>query len=105
LEQNLRAIVERSRAAGAKVLLAGLMLPPSYGPEYAAAFAAVYPRLARELDVPLLPFLLEGVAGRGELNLPDGIHPNAAGHARMARLVAPRVKQALRAGAPGGTAP
>jgi acyl-CoA thioesterase I len=88
IEANLRQIVQRARAAGAEVLLVGIQVPPSYGDAYARAFAAIYPRLAAELDVPLLPFLLEGVAGRPELNLPDGIHPNDAGHRRIAAVVA-----------------
>lgn len=88
IASNLRAIVERARAAGAEVLLAGMKIPPNYGPEYAAGFEAIFPELARELEVELVPFLLEGVAARPELNLPDGIHPNAAGHEIVARTVA-----------------
>jgi acyl-CoA thioesterase-1 len=88
IEANLRALVARSRAAGARVLLVGMRMPINYGPDYTHGFAAIYPRLARELGVPLLPFLLEGVAARPELNLPDGIHPNARGHEVVARGVA-----------------
>jgi acyl-CoA thioesterase-1 len=95
VEENLRLIVEQSQRAGVQVLLVGLRIPPSYGSDYAEGFAALYPRLARELDVPLVPFLLEGVAGDPELNLPDGIHPNAEGHRRIAELVAPRVAALL----------
>jgi acyl-CoA thioesterase I len=87
-EANLRRIIEGARAAGARVLLAGMQLPPSYGPEYVAEFAAIYPRLAAEYDVPLIDFLLAGVAARPELNLPDGIHPNAEGQRIVARMVA-----------------
>jgi acyl-CoA thioesterase-1 len=88
VESNLRAIVERSRAAGARVVLAGMRIPTNYGPEYTRDFHALYPRLAQELGVPLIPFLLEGVAARPELNLPDGIHPNARGYEIVARTVA-----------------
>lgn len=88
LERNLRRIVERSLAADARVLLAGMRMPPNYGAEYTGRFEAVYPKLADELDVPLLPFLLEGVGARPELNLPDGLHPNAEGQRAIARLVA-----------------
>ena len=95
IEENLRRIVEASREAGARVLLVGIQVPPSYGSDYAGQFARMYPRLAEELDVPLLPFLLEGVAGRGELNLGDGLHPNAAGHRRIADLMAPQVAAVL----------
>jgi acyl-CoA thioesterase-1 len=95
VEANLRTIVARSRAAGARVLLVGLRVPPSLGGDYAREFAALYPRLARELDVPLVPFLLEGVAGDPDLNLPDGIHPNADGQRRVAAVVRPHLERLL----------
>ena len=95
VEANLRQIVERSRAAGARVLLVGLRVPPSLGGDYARQFADLYPRLARELDVPLVPFLLEGVAGDPNLNLPDGIHPNAEGQRRVAAVVRPHLERLL----------
>ncbi len=94
-EANLRAIVSRTRAAGVGVLLVGIQVPPNYGPDYARRFAAVFPRLAGELDVPLVPFLLEGVAGEPALNLPDGIHPTAQGHERLAANVMPYLEEAL----------
>ena len=86
-EANLREIVSKSRAAGADVLLLGMLVPPNYGPEYAGQFKDLYPRLARELGVPLVPFLLEGVGGDPRLNLPDGIHPTPEGHQIVARNV------------------
>lgn len=98
-EANLRAIVERARAAGARVLLLGMLLPPNYGPEYTERFEALYPRLARELGVPLVPFLLAGVAAEPELNLPDGIHPNAAGQRILAANVLPALEPLVRAAA------
>ena len=88
LERNLRRIVERSRAGGARVVLAGIRMPPNYGADYKRRFDAVYPRLAEELGVPFLPFLLEGVGANPDLNLPDGLHPNAEGQRAIARLVA-----------------
>lgn len=91
-EENLRKIVQKSRDAGASVLLLGMLIPPNYGPEYVAQFREVYPRLAKELNVPLVPFLLEGVGGDPKLNLPDGIHPTAEGHQRIARTVLPYLK-------------
>ncbi len=87
-EENLRRIVERSRASGAGVLLLGMRMPPNYG-GYATDFEAIYARLAEELDVPLVPFLLEGVGGDPALNLPDGIHPNEEGQRRVAENVTP----------------
>jgi acyl-CoA thioesterase I len=94
-EANLRAIVERSRAAGARVLLVGMQIPPNYGPDYAGAFRDLYPRLARELGVPRVPFLLAGVGGEPGLNLPDGLHPNAEGHRRVAATVLPYLREVL----------
>lgn len=95
IEANLRSIVERSRAAGSSVLLAGMQMPPNYGPEYTRGFRELYPRLARELAVPLIPFLLDGVAAVPELNQADGIHPTAEGHRRMAALVVDPVAREL----------
>jgi acyl-CoA thioesterase-1 len=94
-ERNLRQIVERARSEGVEVLLIGMLAPPNYGPEFTREFGAIYPRLARQLDVPLVPFLLAGVAGRPELNLPDGMHPTAEGHAVLARTLLPHLREAL----------
>ena len=90
-ERNLRAILDRAKHEGTRVVLAGLQLPENYGPEYRAAFARIFPRLAKEYRVPLLPFLLEGVAMDPRLNQADGIHPNAEG----ARIVADHAWAAL----------
>jgi acyl-CoA thioesterase-1 len=89
IEDNLRQIVRRARAAGARVVLAGMKMPPNYGPDYTRDFAALYARLARELDLPFIPFLLAGVAADPALNQPDGIHPTAEGQRKIADLVAP----------------
>ena len=84
LERNLRAILDRARAAGTRVVLAGAMLPENYGRDYREAFQRVFPRLAREYRTGFLPFLLQGVAMDPALNQDDGIHPNAAGERRVA---------------------
>ncbi len=86
-ESNLRTIVERATTAGVRVLLAGMLIPPNYGQDYTEQFAGIYPRLAEEFGVPLIPFLLEGVAADPELNLDDGIHPNAEGQRIVAETV------------------
>ncbi len=86
-ESNLRAIVTRSREAGAAVLLCGMRVPESMGAGFATSFREVYPRIATDLDVPLVPFLLDGVALEPDLNLPDGIHPNPEGQRRLAATV------------------
>ena len=96
-EGNLRSIVQRSRDAGARVLLVGMRIPPNYGPDYAGDFAALFPRLAEELDVPLVPFLLEGVGGEADLNQGDGIHPTAEGQRILAVNVEPHLVPLVRA--------
>lgn len=95
-EANLRQIIERTRRAGTCVLLVGMKVPPSLGPAYVQRFDAIYPRLSRELDVPLVPFLLTGVAGRPELNQADGIHPTARGQALAAENVLPFLETMVR---------
>jgi acyl-CoA thioesterase-1 len=96
IERNLREIVTQARLAGARVLLLGMQIPPNYGPDYTSAFAAIYPRIARDLQVPLVPFLLAGVGGVAELNQADGIHPTAAGQVKVAANVKPFLEQLLR---------
>jgi acyl-CoA thioesterase-1 len=96
MRDNLVAIVRRLRAAGAAVLLAGMQAPPNYGPEYSRAFAAVFPDVARATGVPLMPFLLDGVAGDPRLNQPDGIHPTAEGQRVIAERLWPHLRPLLR---------
>ncbi len=81
LKGNLAQMIELSLEHGASVLLAGMQIPPNYGGAYTRALANVYPELAARYDVPLVPFLLDGVALNSELMQSDGIHPNAAGQA------------------------
>jgi acyl-CoA thioesterase-1 len=88
-ESNLDAILRRCLGSGARVLLVGMKIPPSYGDDYARGFEAIFGRLASRHGVPLMPFLLEGVAAVPDLNQPDGIHPNAEGHRRVATHVTP----------------
>ena len=95
IERNLRSLIEKVRAAGATPLLLGVRLPPSYGAEYVAGFEAIYPRLAAELKVRLVPFFMQGVAGVPELNLEDGLHPTRAGHERLADNVEPALRETL----------
>lgn len=97
-ERNLREIVVRATASGSRVVLCGMLIPTNYGPEYQTGFGKLFFRLARELPVEHVPFLLEGVAGVPELNLEDGVHPNAEGQKLLARNVLPAVLAALDAG-------
>lgn len=94
-EAGLREIVEKTQEAGVRVLLVGMRVPSARDPAYGHRFADLYPRVAADARVPLVPFLLEGVAGRPELNFPDGIHPTAAGHERLAENVRPHLERLL----------
>lgn len=96
VERNLRSLIERAREAGARVLLLGMRLPENYG-EYAEQFAAVYERLAEEYELEFVPYFMRGVGGVPELNLPDGLHPTAKGHERLADTVEPALQRALKA--------
>ncbi len=87
IETNLRRIVERVRAAGARVLLLAARLPPNYGAAYAGGFDSLFGRVAKDLDVACVPYFMEGVAGRPSMNLQDGIHPTPEGHERLAENV------------------
>lgn len=87
LKKNIEELVTISKKNGIKVLLAGMKMPPNYGADYRKRFDQVYTEVAKKEKVPLIPFLLEGVGGRPELNLADGIHPNEKGHAKIVRNV------------------
>ena len=78
-KENLTKMVQLSRAAGARVLLVGIRIPPNYGPRYANEFADLYPGIAKQYGLPLVPFLLEKVALDPSLMQDDGLHPNARG--------------------------
>ena len=95
-EAALRRILEEGRAAGMPLLLVGARISPErHGVAHARRFEEIYPRLAAELKVALVPDLLNGVAGRPELLFPDALHPNAAGHARLAETVRPHLALVL----------
>ncbi|QXI40167.1 arylesterase [Pseudomonas xantholysinigenes] len=95
LQQNLAAMIDQSRKAGAKVLLLGMRLPPNYGVRYTTAFAQVYEQLAADKKVPLVPFFLEGVGGVPELMQADGIHPAASAQQRLLENAWPAIKPLL----------
>jgi len=96
LKSDLGAIVQRLRQSGAVVYLAGMDLPSNFGADYRRDFRALYPAVAAEHKVDLMPFLLDGVAGRPGLNLSDGVHPNAEGQrvvaASVERFLLPRLR-------------
>jgi acyl-CoA thioesterase I len=92
---NLGKIIERSNAAGAKVVLAGMMIPPNYGLRYGQEFRDMYGVLAKKHGVPLVPFLLDKVALDPKLMQQDGIHPNAQGQPRILENLWPHLKPLL----------
>lgn len=87
--KNLQAIIERAKKKypQMQIVVAGMQIPPNMGPEYTAEFRALFPALAKKNSAALIPFLLEGVGGVPELNLPDGIHPTSQGHKIVAENV------------------
>ncbi|WP_127136894.1 arylesterase [Flagellimonas oceanensis] len=93
-EQNLKSMVDtvQSKLPGAKIILAGMKIPPNMGPEYTSKFESIFPELADSEDIKLIPFLLENVAGIPELNQGDGIHPTVEGQ----KLVAQNVWEVLQ---------
>jgi acyl-CoA thioesterase-1 len=89
VEQNLSSIIERARARRIAVLLCGMETPPAHGWEYTLDFHRLFPRLAANYEIPLVPFLLQDVALVPDMNGPDGIHPNVSGAQRIAETLWP----------------
>jgi acyl-CoA thioesterase-1 len=102
VERRLATMIERAQARGIAVLLCGMETPPRRGWSYTLAFHEIYPRLAARYRVPLVPFLLEGVALIAGMNGPDGVHPNATGAQRIADNVWPYLEPLLRSSVPTG---
>jgi acyl-CoA thioesterase-1 len=96
-KRNLERIIERLQQASVAVILAGMKLPPNYGTEYTKAFEAIYPALARQYRLKLIPFFLDGIAGSTQFNQADGIHPTAEGYRviveRLLSQVTPLLKR------------
>lgn len=97
IRENISKAVEMLKQSNITVVLAGMQIVQNLGPEYTNEFAAVYPEVAAEHGVPLIPFLLENVAGEPSRNQADAIHPNEAGHAIIAETVYPSILQAVSA--------
>ncbi|WP_259756020.1 arylesterase [Pseudomonas sp. GCEP-101] len=95
LQQNLNAMVQQSRQAGAKVVLLGMRLPPNYGQRYTDAFAQVFQSVASEQKIALVPFFLDGVGGVQDMMQADGIHPAVAAQPRLLDNVWPTLKPLL----------
>jgi acyl-CoA thioesterase-1 len=95
-KRNLADMIDQLQAGGAKVALAGITLPPDYGPDYVTNFNAMYPALAKKYRVPLLPFLLKDVYGvPGDIQ-DDGIHPTAQGNLQVAANIAQFIEPMLK---------
>ena len=92
---NLARMVQLSQGAGARVLLVGMRIPPNYGQRYTEEFARIFPELASQYHVPLVPFLLQGVALDPARMQPDGMHPNATGEAPVLDTLWPYLKPML----------
>jgi acyl-CoA thioesterase-1 len=91
-ESNLRQIIRQFQEAGTTVVLAGMRLPPNYGQDYTGRFEAMYRMLAKEYQLVLIPFFLEGVGGSASLNQADGIHPTKEGY----QVIVEQVLKVLR---------
>jgi acyl-CoA thioesterase-1 len=96
MRSNLTQMVDLASAAGAKVLLLGMRMPPNYGPQYTEQFSMVFSDLAREKKLPLVPFLLTDIALSPTLLQGDDIHPNAAGQPILVENVWPTLKPLLK---------
>lgn len=96
-KSNLLKIIDkvRSKFPETKIILAGMQIPPNMGQEYSSEFTAMYPAVAEEKNVTLIPFLLENVGGIPELNLPDGIHPTEEGHQIVFETIWPYIKREI----------
>ncbi|QTD47427.1 arylesterase [Ottowia testudinis] len=98
-ESNLSAMTQAAQKAGAKVLLAGMQMPPNYGADYGKRFLELYPKVAKANNAALVPFFLEGVADRPnalELFQPDRIHPTAAAHPIILGNLWPELQKLLK---------
>jgi acyl-CoA thioesterase-1 len=94
--RNLEAILARLRAKGIEILLTGMHAPRNWGEGYVKSFNAMYPELAKAHDALFYPFFLDGVVMRADLNLDDGLHPNAKGVARIVERMLPSVEQLIQ---------
>jgi acyl-CoA thioesterase-1 len=98
MQQQLVDIIEKSRAAGATVVLVGMQIPPNYGPRYTNRFRDIYKELAEKFELPLVEFLLDGVATDAALMQRDGIHPTAAAQEKILDNVWPVLQPLLGPG-------
>ena len=92
IEKNIRAIIDKAQPKNIPVFLTEMYIPPNFGQEYTKEFHSLFAQIAADENIPLLPFPLEEVAGKAELNQGDGIHPTAKGHQLMAKELLPMIE-------------
>lgn len=95
-EQNLRTLAQRSKAAGAEVLIVGMQIPPNYGRDYTQRFMQLFPTVARDEHAGLVPFLMDGIATERAMFQADGLHPNESGQPRLLDNVWATLKPMLK---------
>lgn len=100
IKENLIEMVRKSQAAGATVILAGIQIPPNYGPRYTEPFTLQFEEIAQSMDLPFIPFLIDGIAQRSELMQDDGIHPKAEAQGMVLDNVWPVLEAVLNAETP-----
>ena len=96
IERNLRTIIRTLQQHRIRILMAGIYVPPNLGPDYTHQFDAIFPGLAKQYRLPLIPFLLTGVFGIDGLMSPDDLHPNGAGYRHVAQTVLPYLEPMLK---------
>jgi acyl-CoA thioesterase I len=96
MQNNLEQMIVKIQDQGAAIVLAGMLIPPNYGEQYTSAFAAVYPQLAGQYDLELIPFFMEGVALEADMMQPDGIHPNKNAQPILMEMVWSKLQPSLQ---------
>ena len=91
----MRSVLNLAKEKKIKLLLLGMKAPPNYGKAFTSSFEQIFTKLAKEYEVAFLPFFLDGVAGKKELNQPDGIHPNAKGYEIISESIIKKVENLL----------
>lgn len=94
-KENLIQSIQMAKKSKIKVLLLGMKVPPNYGEKYRKEFDAIFPEVAKKTKIPLVPFMLKGVAGQKKFNIEDGIHPNPEGHQKIAKVILPYLLELL----------
>jgi acyl-CoA thioesterase I len=96
MKKNLENVILMAKKEEIPVIIAGMKIPMNYGNDYRKKYEAVFPALAKKYSLPLIPFLLDGVATHKDLNISDGIHPNEKGHAIIAKNILPVIEKSLK---------